>query len=107
MKLSPFDLPTDYILAFSPERVGPLGIRRCQHPLFTSSSRLRVLGHQGKGLAELEARGRSTSISHSFQKADITNERVVDKVSAFARSLVPSQHLTLPLMSPSFSELHL
>jgi len=102
MKLSHLALPTDYILAFSMEKVGPLLFRQCQH-LFTFSSCFRVLRHQGKGLAELEARGRSTSVCHSFQKADISNELVADKVSAFARSLVTSQHLPLPLISPALN----
>ena len=94
MKLSHLILPTDYILAFSMGKVGPWLFRQCQNCLFTFSSCFRVLRHPGEGLVELEAIG-STSICHSFQKADISNELV----SAFARSLVTSQHLTLPLIS--------
>lgn len=58
--------------------------------------------HQGEGLAELEVSG-GTSVCHSFQEADTSNELVPDKVSAFARGLVTSQHLTLPLISPALS----
>lgn len=79
-------------------KVGPWLFRQCQNCLFPFSSCFRVLRHPGEGLVELEAIG-STSICHSFQKADISNELV----SAFARSLVTSQHLTLPLISPALS----
>lgn len=102
MKPSHLILPTDYSLAFSMEKVGPLLFRQCQHCLFAFSACFWVLRHPGEGLVELEASG-STSIGYSFQKVDISNELVPDKVSAFARSLVTSQHLTLPLISPALS----
>lgn len=84
------------------EQIGPLPFRQlpeCVRPFCLASW---LLAHQGEGLAELEASG-STSVCHSFWKADNSNELVPDKVSAFVRSLVTSQHPTLPLISPALS----
>ena len=74
------------------ELIGPLPFRElpeCVCPFCLDSW---LLAHQEEGLAELEASG-STSVCHSFWKADISNKLVPDKVSAFERSLVTSQHL--------------
>lgn len=86
------------------EQIGPLPFRQlpeCVHPFCLASW---LLAHQGEGLAEVEASG-STSVCHSFWKADTSNELVPDKVSAFARSLVTSQHLWLVLLWASFLKL--
>ena len=74
---------SDLISAWLIHSLGPV------HPFCLASW---LLAHQGEGLAEVEASG-STSVCHSFWKADTSNELVPDKVSAFARSLVTSQHL--------------
>lgn len=103
MKLSHLALPMDYILAFSMERVGPLLFRQSSIVFSPFPLASGFLGTREKGRPNWKQGEESTSICHSFQKADISNELVADEVSAFARSLLASQHLTLPLISPALS----